>query len=171
MNIHEYQAKGLLARYGVAAYPRAAMAFTPDEAENVARELGGPIWVVKAQIHAGGRGKGGGVPKRGRRRNRRGRRTPQDARHVLVTTRPDRRRARRSSASTSKTACDIARELYLGMLMDRATSRVTIMASSEGGMDIEEVAAKRPEKILKVAVDPASASCPIMAERSPSASA
>jgi succinyl-CoA synthetase beta subunit len=160
MNIHEYQAKGLLAKYGVAT-PRGGVAFTPEEAEHVARDLGGPIWVVKSQVHAGGRGAGrfkddpdgqGGV-----RLCKSLDEIRENARkmlgHVLVTkqTGPAGKEVKRLFIEEG---CDIARELYLGMLVDRATSRITLMASSEGGMDIEEVAAKTPEKILKVAIDP-----------------
>jgi succinyl-CoA synthetase beta subunit len=161
MNIHEYQAKGLLAKYGVAV-PRGGVAFTPEEAENAARDLGGPVLVVKSQIHAGGRGAGrfaddpdgpGGV-----RICRSLYEVKENARkmlgHVLVTrqTGPGGKEVKRLYIEDG---CDIARELYLGMLVDRATSRVTIMASTEGGMEIEEVAAKSPEKILKLAIDPA----------------
>ncbi len=161
MNIHEYQAKGLLAKFGVSV-PRGGVAFTPEEAENAARDLGGPVWVVKSQIHAGGRGAGrfqddpdgpGGV-----RLCRSLGEVKENARkmlgHILVT---------RQTGAAGKAVnrlyieegCNIARELYLGMLVDRATSRVTVMASAEGGMEIEEVAARTPEKIIKVAIDPA----------------
>ncbi|WP_299396308.1 ADP-forming succinate--CoA ligase subunit beta [Pelagibius sp.] len=161
MNIHEYQAKALLAKFGVAV-PKGGVAFTPEEAENAARELGGPIYVVKSQIHAGGRGAGrfkddpdgqGGVrvcksldEVRENARKMLG--------HVLVTkqTGPAGKEVKRLYIEDG---CDIARELYLGMLVDRATSRITIMASTEGGMEIEEVAAATPEKILKLAIDPA----------------
>ena len=152
MNIHEYQAKSLLAKYGVPV-PRGSVAYTPKEAEKVATDLGGPVWVVKAQIHAGGRGKAGGV------------KVVKSAAEVqiaaaamlgkrLVThqTGPEGKEVKRVYIEEG---CDIARELYLGMLIDRATGRVTLMASTEGGMDIEEVAAKTPEKILRVAIDPA----------------
>jgi succinyl-CoA synthetase beta subunit len=160
MNIHEYQAKGLLAKYGVAV-PRGGVAFTPEEAENAARELGGPIWVVKSQIHAGGRGAGRFADDRegagGVRLCRSLDEVKENARkmlgHVLVTrqTGPAGKEVKRLYIEDG---CDIARELYLGMLIDRATSRVTVMASTEGGMEIEEVAAATPEKILKLAIDP-----------------
>ncbi len=161
MNIHEYQAKSLLAKFGVAV-PKGAVAYTPEEAENAARELGGPIWVVKSQIHAGGRGAGrfqddqdgpGGVRVLKSLDD-----VKENARkmlgHVLVTkqTGPAGKEVKRLYIEEG---CDIARELYLGMLIDRATSRVTLMASTEGGMEIEEVAAAHPEKILKLAIDPA----------------
>jgi succinyl-CoA synthetase beta subunit len=161
MNIHEYQAKALLKRYGVVV-PRGGVAFSPAEAEKVANELGGPVWVVKSQIHAGGRGAGrfqnnpdgkGGV---------RVVKSVADVvsnagemlGQVLVTkqTGPSGKEVKRLYIEEG---CDIKRELYLGLLLDRATSRVTIMASTEGGMEIEEVAHNNPEKILKVAVDPA----------------
>ncbi len=161
MNIHEYQAKGLLAKFGVAT-PRGGVAFTPEEAEHVARDLGGPVWVVKSQIHAGGRGAGhfrddpegaGGVRLCQSRDE-----VKDNARkmlgHVLVTKQTG-AAGKEVKRLFIEEGVDIARELYLGMLIDRATSRITIMASREGGMDIEEVAAKTPEKILKVAIDPA----------------
>ncbi len=166
MNIHEYQAKGLLAKFGVAT-PRGAVAFTPEEAEHAARDLGGPIWVVKSQIHAGGRGAGhfkddpegaGGV-----RLCRSLDEVKANARkmlgHVLVTKQTG-AGGKEVKRLYIEDGCDIARELYLGMLIDRVTSRITIMASSEGGMDIEEVAAATPEKILKVAIDPATGVMP-----------
>ena len=152
MNIHEYQAKALLKRFGVAV-PRGGVAYTADEAEKVAKELGGPVWVVKAQIHAGGRGKAGGVKVV---------KTLDDVKSAtekmlgmtLVThqTGPAGKEVKRVYIEEG---CDIKRELYLGMLVDRATGRVTLMASTEGGMEIEEVAAHSPEKILKVAIAPA----------------
>ena len=152
MNIHEYQAKALLKRFGVAV-PRGGVAYTAEEAEKVARELGGPVWVVKAQIHAGGRGKAGGVKVV---------KSVDDVKAeaqkmlgmTLVThqTGPAGKEVKRVYVEEG---CDIKRELYLGMLVDRGTGRVTLMASTEGGMEIEEVAAHSPEKILKIAIDPA----------------
>ncbi len=151
MNIHEYQAKQVLAQYGVAV-PKGHVAFTPEEAVKAAEELGGPVWVVKAQIHAGGRGKAGGVKVV---------KSTDEVREAasgmlgmtLVThqTGPEGKEVQRLYVEDG---CDIARELYLSLLVDRATSRITVMASTEGGMDIEEVAAETPEKILSVAIDP-----------------
>ncbi|WP_044558735.1 ADP-forming succinate--CoA ligase subunit beta [Azospirillum sp. B4] len=162
MNIHEYQAKGLLKKYGVAV-PRGGVAYTPEEAKTVATELGGPVWVVKSQIHAGGRGAGrfqdnpegkGGV---------RVVKSVDDVAsnaaemlgHVLVTkqTGPEGKEVKRLYVEEG---CDIKRELYLSLLLDRATSRVTVIASTEGGMEIEEVAHSHPEKIVKIAIDPVS---------------
>ncbi len=152
MNIHEYQAKQLLAKYGVAV-PRGGVVHTAPEAEAVAKDLPGPVYVVKAQIHAGGRGKGGGVKVV---------KSVEEARDTaesmlgmqLVTkqTGPEGKEVRRVYIEEG---CDIKRELYLSMLVDRASSTITIIASTEGGMDIEEVAAETPEKILKVAIEPA----------------
>ena len=160
MNIHEYQAKSLLTKFGVAV-PKGGVAYTPQEAETVAKSLAGPVYVVKSQIHAGGRGagrfKGDEKGKGGVRLVK----SPADAAkeaqamlgHVLVTkqTGPKGREVKRIYVEEG---CDIKRELYLGMLIDRKTSRITVMASTEGGMEIEEVAAKTPEKIIKVAIDP-----------------
>ena len=151
MNIHEYQAKSLLAGFGVAV-PKGKVAFTPDEASAAAKQLGGPVWVVKAQIHAGGRGKGGGVkvvdsPEK----------VTQAASDILgmqLVTHQTGPQGRQVKRIYIEDGCDIARELYLGMLIDRASSRVTIIASTEGGMEIEKVAAETPEKIIKVAIDP-----------------
>ncbi|MEG3638987.1 ADP-forming succinate--CoA ligase subunit beta [Magnetococcus sp. PR-3] len=152
MNIHEYQAKEIIAKFGVNV-PRGRVAYTPQEAEMAAKELDSDVFVVKAQIHAGGRGKAGGVK-------------------VVKSTEAVREEADRMLGLTLVThqtgpegkevkrlyveeGCDIARELYLGIVIDRATSRVTFMASVEGGMEIEEVAEKTPEKILREIVDPA----------------
>jgi succinyl-CoA synthetase beta subunit len=161
MNIHEYQGKELLRRYGVAVLD-GHVATTPAEAEAAARRLPGPIYVVKSQIHAGGRGAGrfqndpngkGGV---------RLAKSPEEVRahaeamlgQVLVTkqTGPQGKQVNRLYIEAG---CDIARELYLALLLDRDTSRIAIMASTEGGMEIEEVAEHHPEKILRVHVDPA----------------
>ncbi len=152
MNIHEYQAKGLLAKYGVAV-PRGGVAHTVEEADSVARDLDGPVWVVKAQIHAGGRGKGGGV-KLARSLDEVGAAARDILGMTLVTpqTGPAGKTVRHIYVEEG---CDIARELYLGTLIDRASGRVMLMASTEGGVEIEEVAAREPEKIIKVAVDPA----------------
>ena len=162
MNIHEHQAKAMLAGFGVPV-PRGEAAFTVDEAVAAAEALGGPVWVVKAQIHAGGRGKAGGVKVVS---------SIDDVRAVaddilgktLVThqTGPQGREVQRLYVEDG---CDIADELYLSLLVDRVTSRITIIASSEGGMDIEEVAASQPEKILAVSIDPATGLQPHHARR------
>jgi succinyl-CoA synthetase beta subunit len=151
MNIHEYQAKSLLKQYGVTV-PRGGVAYTPKEAVEVATELGGPVWVVKAQIHAGGRGKAGGV-KVVKSLDEVHAQTEAMLGKVLIThqTGPEGREVKRVYIEEG---CDIKRELYLSLLLDRATSRVTLMASTEGGMEIEHVAETNPEKILKVAIDP-----------------
>jgi succinyl-CoA synthetase beta subunit len=161
MNIHEYQGKALLAKYGVSV-PRGKVAFSVDEAVKAAEELGGPVYVVKSQIHAGGRGAGRFKGNEGGKGGVRVVKSVADVKeaasemlgHVLVTkqTGPAGKEVKRLYIEEG---CDIARELYLGMLLDRETSRLTMMASTEGGMEIEEVAAKTPEKILKVAIDPA----------------
>ena len=154
MKIHEYQAKEILSRFGVAV-PRGKLATTPEEAASAARELmagGKPVSVVKAQIHAGGRGKGGGVKLA---------RSPEQAAELarqmlgmqLVThqTGPQGQKVRKVYVEEG---VEIARELYLGLTLDRGISRDVLMASSEGGVEIEEVAARHPEKILREAVDP-----------------
>jgi succinyl-CoA synthetase beta subunit len=161
MNIHEYQAKELLKKYGVAVLDGYA-AWTPEEAEEAAKKLPGPVYVVKSQIHAGGRGAGRFADDPNGKGGVRLAKSPEEARaaaeamigHTLVTkqTGPAGRKVRRVYVEAG---CDIKRELYLSLLVDRATSRVTIMASTEGGIEIEEVAAAHPEKILRVAVDPA----------------
>ena len=152
MNIHEYQAKEILRKNGVAVLD-GKVATTPDEAESAAKELGGGVCVVKAQIHAGGRGKAGGVKLA---------KTPQEAREhaaallgtTLVThqTGPEGKEVQKVFVEQG---CDIDKEFYLGMVIDRATSRITVMASSEGGVEIEEVAERSPEKILRATIDPA----------------
>src|SRR5205807_2541618 len=148
---HEYQGKEIFRRYGMMV-PRGIPAFSVDEAVKAARSLGGPVWVVKAQIHAGGRGKGGGVKLA---------KSSAEVRDLagkilgmqLVThqTGPQGQRVRRLLIEEG---ADIAKELYAGMVVDRGTQKVVLMASSEGGMDIEEVAAKTPEKIRRVYIDP-----------------
>ena len=157
MNIHEYQAKALLARFGV-AIPRGKPAFSVAEALAGADALGGTLWVVKAQIHAGGRGKAGGV-KIAKSRDDVRKYTEELLGKTLVTnqTGPAGRVIRRLYIEEG---IAIARELYLGLLIDRATGRITVIASTEGGMDIEEVAEKHPEKIVKVAIDPATGLMP-----------
>ena len=151
MNIHEYQGKEILRKYGVAT-PRGVACFSVDEAVKAAETLGGRVWVVKAQIHAGGRGKGGGVKVAKSAEEVKGY-ASQILGMTLRThqTGPEGRVVRRLLVEEG---ADIKKELYVGMVVDRATQRVTLMASSEGGMEIEEVAAHHPEKIHKVAIDP-----------------
>ena len=161
MNIHEYQGKDVLRRYGVALLD-GHVAWTADEAEAAARKLPGPIYVVKSQIHAGGRGAGRFADDPNGKGGVRLAKSPEEARaaaeamigHTLVTkqTGPE---GKVVSRVYVEAGCDIARELYLSLLVDRDSSRVLIMASTEGGMEIEEVAENHPEKILRVAVDPA----------------
>jgi succinyl-CoA synthetase beta subunit len=151
MNIHEYQGKEVFRKYGVPT-PRGIPAFSVDEAVKAAESLGGKVWVVKAQIHAGGRGKGGGV------KVAKSLAEVKDlAARILgmtLVTHQTGPAGRKVNRLLIEEGADIAKELYIGMVVDRATQRVTIMASSEGGMDIEEVAAHTPEKIHKVSVDP-----------------
>ncbi len=166
MNIHEYQGKQLLSKYGVAV-PKGHVAYTVDEAVKAAEELGGGICVVKSQIHAGGRGAGRfqGNPdgKGGVRVSKSVDEVRENAGemlgHVLVTKQTG-EAGKEVKRLYIEEGCDIARELYLGMLLDRETSRLTIMASTEGGMEIEEVAEATPEKIIKVAIDPATGIMP-----------
>lgn len=152
MNIHEYQGKQLLKKYGVAVlegYP----AMTVDEAVEGAKKLPGPVYVVKAQIHAGGRGKGGGVKVVKSVDAVKDEATKMLGMQLVThQTGPQGQKVRRLYIEQG---CDIDRELYVSVLLDRATSRVTFMASTEGGMDIEEVAEKTPEKIITVDIDPA----------------
>jgi len=171
MNIHEYQAKQLLAKFGVTV-PRGGVAYTPPEAEAVANDLGGPVWVVKSQIHAGGRGAGRFADNPDGKGGVRVVKSVDEVKenagemlgHVLVTkqTGPAGKEVKRVYIEEG---CDIARELYLSMLIDRGTSRVTLMASTEGGMEIEEVAEATPEKILKVSIDPATGMLPFHARK------
>ena len=171
MNIHEYQAKTLLAKYGVPV-PRGGVAYSPDEAREVVNTLPGPVYVVKSQIHAGGRGAGrfkndpdgkGGV-----RVVKSIDEVAENAKAMLGQT-----LVTKQTGATGKDVkriyveegADIQRELYLALLVDRATSRVTIMASTEGGMEIEEVAARTPEKILQQAIDPVAGAMPFHARK------
>jgi len=153
MNIHEYQAKALLAKYGIAV-PKGGVAYTPDEAEKVARELPGPVWVVKAQIHAGGRGKAGGVKVVKSIEDVKAA-TAKMLGMILVThqTGPQGKEVKRVYIEDGS---KIARELYLAALLDRKSGRIAFIASTEGGMDIETVAHESPEKIISIGVDPAS---------------
>jgi succinyl-CoA synthetase beta subunit len=151
MKIHEYQGKEIFRKYGLAT-PRGFPAFSVDEAVDAAKKLGGKVWVVKAQIHAGGRGKGGGVKVA---------KSMDEVRKLASSilgmqlkthqTGPEGQKVRRLLIEEG---ADIKKEMYVGMVVDRVTQKVVLMASSEGGMDIEEVAAKTPEKIHKVVVDP-----------------
>ncbi|MDH3288171.1 MAG: ADP-forming succinate--CoA ligase subunit beta [Betaproteobacteria bacterium] len=151
MKIHEYQAKEILRKYGVAT-PGGIPCFTVEDAAAAAQKLDGKVWVVKAQIHAGGRGKGGGVKLA---------KTPEEVQRLagqmlgmqLKThqTGPEGQKVRRLLIEEG---ADISKEFYVGMVVDRGSQRVVLMASSEGGMDIEEVAARTPEKIHKVTIDP-----------------
>jgi succinyl-CoA synthetase beta subunit len=160
MNIHEYQAKALLARYGVAV-PKGFVAYTKDEAVDAARKLPGPVYVVKSQIHAGGRGAGrfksdpngkGGV-RVVKSVDDVGTQAGAMLGQVLVTKQTG-EAGKEVKRVYIEEGVDIKRELYLSLLMDRATSKITIIASTEGGMSIEDVAHEHPEKILKVAIDP-----------------
>lgn len=153
MNIHEYQAKQLLAQYG-APILGGGIAYTADEAVKVAEELGGPVWVVKAQIHAGGRGKGGGV--KVVKSLDEVRKVANDIIGMNLVTHQTGPAGKQVNQVYIEDGCAIANELYVSLLVDRETSRVAIIASSEGGMDIEEVAAETPEKIITVTIDPAS---------------
>jgi succinyl-CoA synthetase beta subunit len=153
MKIHEYQGKEILRRYGVPT-PRGLPCFSVDEAVKAAEQLGGPVWVVKAQIHAGGRGKGGGVKV--------AKSIAQVREHagailgMQLVTHQTGAAGQKVRRLLIEEGADIKKELYLGMVVDRVTQKVCLMASSEGGMDIEEVAAHTPEKIHKVFIDPES---------------
>ena len=152
MKIHEYQAKEILRRYGVST-PRGIACFKADEAVAAASKLGGQVWVVKAQIHAGGRGKGGGVKvAKSIEQVRQYASSMLGMQLVTHQTGPDGQIVKRLFIEEG---IDIKKELYVGLVVDRSSQRVVLMASSEGGMDIEEVAAHTPEKIHKVAIDPA----------------
>ncbi|MBK9517218.1 MAG: ADP-forming succinate--CoA ligase subunit beta [Anaeromyxobacter sp.] len=162
MKIHEYQAKDILRKFGVAV-PRGYLAATPLEAEGAARQLGGGICAVKAQIHAGGRGKGGGVKLA---------RSPDEARShaeamlgMMLKTPQTGPEGQRVNKVYVEEGCRIARELYLGMTLDREVGRVAIMASTEGGVDIEKVAHDTPEKILRELIYPATGMLAFQARR------
>jgi succinyl-CoA synthetase beta subunit len=162
VKIHEYQAKAILARFGVPV-PRGEVALTPLEAAEIARRLGGPVAVVKAQIHAGGRGKGGGV-KVAKGLDQVESYASQILGMQLVThqTGPAGQRVGRVLVEEGLT---IAKELYIGLLVDRSTQRPVLMASAEGGMDIEEVAAKTPEKIHRASIHPGIGLAPFQAQQ------
>jgi succinyl-CoA synthetase beta subunit len=162
VKIHEYQAKEVLKKFGVVV-PRGQLATTPRQAEEAARALGGGIWAIKAQIHAGGRGKGGGIKLA---------RSQEEAKShaeallgmMLKTpqTGPEGQKVRKVYVEEG---CKIARELYLGMTLDRERGQIAVMASTEGGMDIEEVAQHHPEKILREWIDPLTGLLPFQARR------
>src|SRR5437588_11134733 len=151
MKVHEYQGKEIFRRFGIVT-PRGIPAFSVDEAVKAAQSLGGPVWVVKAQIHAGGRGKGGGVKLA---------KSIDEVRDLAGKILGMQLVTHQTGAAGQKVrrllieeGADIRKELYVGMVVDRVSQRVALMASSEGGMDIEEVAAKTPEKIHTVFIDP-----------------
>lgn len=151
MNIHEYQAKDVLRKFGVATL-KGKLAHTPEEAKAAAQEIGGSVWVVKAQIHAGGRGKGGGV-KIAKSLDEVADYTKKMIGMTLIThqTGPEGKKVQKVFIESG---CNIAKEYYVACLIDRATGRPAMMASAEGGMDIEEVAEHKPEAIIKVDIDP-----------------
>ena len=162
MNIHEYQAKELLAKFGLPVLP-GGIAYTAAEAVETARRLGGAAWVVKAQIHAGGRGKAGGV-KLVHTEAEIGDAAGEMLGRALVThqTGPRGREVKRVYVEAG---CDIARELYLALSIDRASGRIMLIAAAEGGMDIEELAHHSPDKILREPIDPASGIAPFHGRR------
>jgi succinyl-CoA synthetase beta subunit len=151
MKIHEYQGKEILRKYGVTV-PRGIPCFSVEEAVKAAETLGGPVWVVKAQIHAGGRGKGGGVKvAKSLDQVKEYANAIMGMQLVTHQTGPEGQKVRRLLIEEG---ADIKKELYVSMVTDRVSQRVVLMASSEGGMDIEEVAASHPDKIHKVVIDP-----------------
>lgn len=164
MNIHEYQAKELLSKYGVAV-PKGRVAFTSDEAEEIAKGIlkNNSVCVVKAQIHAGGRGKAGGVKLA--KSHLEARQYAEGMLGKKLVTHQTGPEGKEVKKVLIEEGCQINRELYLGMVVDRAAQRVVVMASSEGGVEIEEVAAKSPEKILKEYVDPAVGLIPFQARK------
>ena len=162
MNIHEYQAKDVLRKYGVPTL-NGKLITDVSKAEEATKELGGSVWVVKAQIHAGGRGKGGGV-KVAKSLDEVVKYSKSIMGMQLVThqTGPEGKQVQRVFIEQG---CQIKKEYYVAALLDRETSRVTMMASAEGGMDIEEVAEKTPEKIFRVVIDPAVGMMPFQARQ------
>ena len=152
MKIHEYQGKEIFRKYGVPT-PRGYPAFSVEEAVAAAKKLGGKVWVVKAQIHAGGRGKGGGV--KVAKSLQEVQKLASSILGMQLKTHQTGPRGQKVRRLLIEEGADIRKELYVGMVVDRVSQRVVLMASSEGGMDIEEVAAKTPEKIHKVSIDPA----------------
>ena len=166
MKLHEYQAKEILAKFGVPV-PRGRIAFTAAEAEEASREFldgsGGGVCVVKAQIHAGGRGKAGGV-KLAKSREEVSEFAKKLLGSTLVThqTGPDGKEVKKVLIEEG---CRINKEFYLSIVVDRSTQRVTVMASREGGMDIEEVAARTPEKIFMEHIDPATGLIPFQGRK------
>src|SRR5882724_4790494 len=157
MNIHEYQAKAVLKEYGVPV-PRGVPAFSVDEAVKAAKELPGPVWVVKAQIHAGGRGKAGGVKVVKSIED-----VKKEAARILgstLVTHQTGPKGKQVNRLYIEDGSAIDREFYLSMLVDRETSRVAIVVSTEGGMDIEKVAHDTPEKIITITIDPVANICP-----------
>ena len=152
MKIHEYQAKQVLAKYGVPV-PRGSVAYSVEEASQIAKDLGSKVCVVKAQIHAGGRGKGGGIKvSKGKDAVRENAEAILGMQLVTHQTGPQGQKVKQLLVEEG---VDISKELYCSVLVDRGQQQIVLLASTEGGMDIEEVAAKTPEKILKVFVDPA----------------
>ncbi|HEY5460186.1 MAG TPA: ADP-forming succinate--CoA ligase subunit beta [Deferrimonas sp.] len=161
MNIHEYQAKAVLAKYGVTV-PKGKVADTPAQAEVIAEEFGTPV-VIKAQIHAGGRGKGGGVKLA--QTSAEARKYAHEIIGMTLVTHQTGPLGKKVKRVLVEQAGKIKKELYLGIIVDRVTSQVVVMASTEGGMDIEAVAARTPEKILKEWVDPAVGLVPFQARK------
>lgn len=162
MNIHEYQGKELLKKFGVNV-PRGKVAFTVDEAVQAARELGTDICVVKAQIHAGGRGKAGGV--KVAKNLEEVRLYAEELLGKTLVTHQTGAEGKEVKRLLIEEGCDIQKEYYIGLVLDRKISRVVMMASEEGGTEIEEVAAKTPEKIFKEVIDPAVGLLPFQARR------
>src|SRR6201999_432765 len=157
MNIHEYQAKAVLSTFGVPV-PRGYPALSVDEAKKAAQDLGGPVWVVKAQIHAGGRGKAGGVKVVKSIDD-----VEKESKRILgstLVTHQTGPKGKQVNRLYIEEGSAIEKEFYLSMLVDRESSRVAIVASTEGGMDIEKVAHDTPDKIVTITVDPVANICP-----------